>query len=260
MIPQQKFKMTPQEKSKIEQALSSPNPTRDISATCRKIVMDRIDRMNHPDRELRFLVKGIIEASDFGCEIKVNETRIPGSTTVSTPKVKRAVALGLLGLAALIGAIVSEKEGMRSIYGIVAAAGAFMAGNSLATRKTIVSERAEMSLVAVTTADMIASRIDKFTNSLVALFDYRQLEGTHKEFLRWLQSQYSDSSDTSFKENISRLLKKFGYRMGEYTDATIEAFDISEANIAAPLTSVYALYNSEGQAILKGVYVIPLKK
>lgn len=251
--------MTEEEKAKIEAALAATNPTETIPATCREIVLKRIDRAQNPARDLQFMIMDIIKASDFGCVVKLDYTKHPGKSVVEKPGVKGALIWGMLGVAALFAALNSEKDAMRGFFGIMSVASSFMAGRSLSVREIQTLPSTEARMVAVTTADKIAQQLDRFTESLNALFDYKQLETTHKYFLSWLQRQYADSSDEKFKNKIESLLDKFGYSLEAFSDEKIEAFEVSEANIEAPITTVPALFAQDGHMILAGNYIIPLK-
>lgn len=252
--------MTPQERLKIEEALAAPNPTQTIPAVCREIVMDRIDCRENVERDLRFLVKDIIEASDFGCQVKLELTEVPGRVEVQKPNMKSALLYGVIGVASFIGAVVSEKAGIRGMFGLAAIASSFCAGRTLVSRQSVTPATTKAHIVSVSTADSIGAHIDKFTDSLTALFDYRQIETKYKEFLKWLQRQHFDVSDEIFKRDVERLLARFGYVLEEYSDFKMADFDISEANVPEPVTTIKALYTQDGRLISKGIYVVPVKK
>lgn len=251
--------MTQEEKLMVEKALASSNPTQTIAAASREIVMNRIDCQHYADRELRFLVKDIIEATDFGCEVKVEQFVTPGSVTNQKPNMASTLVWGSIGLATLIGTIVSEKAGLRGLCGLVAMASSFFIGRSLIYNETVTPATIKVRLVSVTTVDEVVARLDRFTASLMSLFDYRQIEGTHKDFLCWLQSQYADSTDKTFRKDVRRLLGRFNYRLEDYSDARIADFEISEANVDTPVTTVPALFTKDNRVLLKGHYVVPVK-
>lgn len=251
--------MTKEEKNKIENALAASNPTQTISAVCREIVMDRIDRMHFADRELRFLVKDIIESADFGCEVEVEQIIIPETVSEEKNCMKRAIAWGAIGFASLIGAIVSEKVGIRGMFGLIATVSSFCAGHSLTNTVTVTPSTTKMRLVPISKVDDIAAIVDGFTKSLISLFDYRQIEGTHKDFLKWLQSQYANSTDETFKKDVIRLLGRFYYSLEDYSDSKIECFEVNEANVKEPITTIPALFTRDGRMLLKGHYVVPFK-
>jgi len=253
--------MMQEERNKIERVLSSPNPTQGLASVCRGIIMERIDRQHCSDRELRFLVKDIIEAADFGCEIRFEQKTTQGQIITQSPNIVNALIGGIICLVALVCIYESEKKGLKFwwLCELFAVASSFYAGRSLASRETVTPTTTSTRVVPVTTVDEIAIRLDKLTASLMSLFNYRQIEGTHKDFLKWLQSQYSDSTDETFRKDVKRLLGRFNYRLEEYSEEKHEAFDISDANVGAPITTVPALFADDGRVLLKGHYVVPLK-
>lgn len=252
--------MTPKEKLMIEKALAAPNPTQTIPAVCREIVTERIDMHENVARELRFIVKDIIAASNFGCEVKLELTEVPGRVDVQKPNMKAALLYGAIGVAAFIGAVVSEKAGVRGMFGLAAIASSFCTGRTLVSRQSVTPGVTKARIVPVSTVDSIGAQLDRFTESLTALFEYRQIETKYKDFLKWIQRQYFDISDEIFKKDVERLLDRFGYVLEEYSDVKMADFDISEANVPTPVTTIRALYANDGRLILRGNYIVPIKK
>lgn len=253
--------MTQEEKKRIETALAAANPARSVAEACREIVTGRIDGTHNVDRELRFLVKDIVSSADFGCEVEVEQVTLPGTVNRQKPDMLKVLLWGTVGLASILCTIASEKVGLRCMSGIAAVTSSVLAGGSLVRKETKTLPSTEMHLVVKTSVDEVAARVDKFTKSLMALFDYKQIETSHKDFLKWLQSQYADSSDDMFKKDVCRLLGRFGYQLENYSAAKDECFDITKANVEAPLTSVPALFAQDGsRLLLKGHYLIPLQQ
>ena len=156
---------------------------------------------------------------------------------------KRAIAWGAIGFASLIGAIVSEKVGIRGMFGLIATVSSFCAGHSLTNTVTVTPSTTKMRLVPISKVDDIAAIVDGFTKSLISLFDYRQIEGT----------------DETFKKDVIRLLGRFYYSLEDYSDSKIECFEVNEANVKEPITTIPALFTRDGRMLLKGHYVVPFK-
>lgn len=88
----------------------------------------------------------------------------------------------------------------------------------MSVSKLVTEPTTQTRLVVVSASNEIGEKVDKFTESLLALFNYRQIEGTHKDFLKWLQSQYSDSTSESFRRDVKRLLGRFDYCLEDFSE------------------------------------------
>ncbi len=103
----------------------------------------------------------------------------------------------------------------------------------------------------------IAAAEDAFYNALSPLIDMTRSDVYHREALRWLQAQYSDSDSVRFRSSAESLLKGFNCRFVEYSDADADAFEISTSNIPEVRTTRHAVFGPDNAILVPGHAVFP---
>lgn len=103
----------------------------------------------------------------------------------------------------------------------------------------------------------IAAAEDAFYNALSPLIDMTRSDVYHREALRWLQGQYSDSDSVRFRSSAESLLKGFKCRFVEYSEADADAFEVSVSNIPEVRTTRHAVIGPDNTILVPGHAVFP---
>lgn len=250
--------MTQEEKTLIEAALAAQNPQAALSCTCRDILLERIRDKNYADRTMRYMVEDVIKTSHFGFPIEARvEHPHCGKVRISPARLLAALLVCLLGI---VGIMAVDGAALRALCTAAATLGAFALAYTLyAETNTKAAPSPRVRVRCTASVEEIGDVLDKYTAALAAIFDYKQLETTHLDFLVWLQKQYCDIDDEVFRSSLVRLLRRFGYTLEAYADDKADCFDVSESNVTEPVTSVPAVFSGKGKVLLRGHYVLPLK-
>ena len=241
--------------TEINKALNCNTPSQSTSIVCRKILKERMDELKFTDKNLKTLTYSLINQVDV--IVEVMEKQVSGTSGMGNSILGSTVVYGLLGCFGLLS-IASDNCLIRFLGTAMAITSGFGIGRNHVARTAITKKK---EYVVTTTVNQILSKIEVLYKTLSPLASYNQLCGKYIDVLRWLQSQYSSSSDHRYKEDIKNLVNYLGFSFIEYEKGLEDYFAFSEAsNVTRVVTSVCAVKNDEtGVYVLDGIVVTPKK-
>lgn len=244
--------MTEKETDLLRQALKSDQPKERVDEQCRRILCERLQWDDQPDRELSCLLQNIAKSLHFPLNYKIV------SETDAVPAQPANGKLWMFAAIVLVGIIANLSDSMvMRIVGLIA----ILAGGYALAAKTLPHRPASSTstrLIIETTPDSLGEQIDSVYATLTAFYRYHQLDNRHIQLMRWLQDYYAECSSVKDKDRLARLMRSYGYEFVEFSHECINYFDVFESKVEAPTTTVPAIINKYKVCVCKGSAVMPM--
>ena len=111
-----------------------------------------------------------------------------------------------------------------------------------------------------TSPDDVYAEFVQYESVFEKLICFNSLESYDKGIIAWMQQQYSESDDNTFRNSIRVILKQSGYEFVNYSKDIAAYFDSNTANVKEVVTTYPAVRsNHSGHIIQRGHVIFPNK-
>ena len=255
---------------KIQEALQSADPQKNVNNVCRSILDYRLLHDTFNDNNVRTICRDMVKTLRFPLEycfqkqMKKKEPRDVQSLSSKPRTFFKYGAVALLGVTLAVASnhIKSKpKAHFVNIVGICMAAASAFYGGGQYSRLQIDNpiDTSSEKLVVKTTAEDVLRMVEETYRMLKPLSEFNQMEGRYSSVLDWLQQQYR-TKDKAMKDNIVRLMEDIGFEFVDYSPDLQDHFNYQNANVQETTTTLYAVRNvSSGIFVCKGLVLSPLE-
>lgn len=237
----------------FSELINSDNPQNEINKFCRRYLVDKINDSGIKDVYVMDVLLDF--AKQFSVTLDFDTIESEPSEMQNGIGKKRVY--GLYGVAGVAGVatIASDSAVVRSLASAIMVAASVFATKELYNCKYAISTPI-VTHVVKTTPEEIYIQLCHYEKNIDKLIGFNSLDSYDKGILAWMQQQYSESDDMSYKKSIVVVLRQSGYEFVDYSEELASFFDSSSANVEKATTTFPAIKSNHSNYIVQRGHVV----